>query len=149
MPSILFYKEINKVPLFSISEEICKEHKEYYKKLEEVQSSSLDITSWILWYIKCMNNAVLSSLSNLRILQVKLNFWNNIRSQNIVLNDRQKKILTLLLDNFKGKLTISKYAKICKCTNEEATEDINTLVTKGLLEESLDSSEKSSYTIVL
>ena len=142
-------EDINKVPLFSFSEEIYKEHKDYYKKLEEVQSSSLDITSWIIWYIKEMNNAVLSSMENLQHLQAKLNFWNKIHTQNIILSSSQKKILSLLLDDFYGKLTDIKYAKICKCSLEDSKEELKELVDYNLLQKIVDSDNKVSYTLVL
>ena len=39
----------------------------------------------------------------------------------------------MLFDNFSGKLTSSKWAKICKCSPDTALRDISDLMEKGVL----------------
>jgi len=57
-------------------------------------------------------------------------FWNKygVESQ----NERQKIMLNKLLDNFDGKLTSSKWAKMTKCSNDTALRDIQNLIKKGI-----------------
>ena len=61
--------------LYSMSAQLCKERKDYYNELEKAQTSGLDITSWLLWYIECMNRAVLSSLNELNLVIKRKHFW--------------------------------------------------------------------------
>lgn len=37
------------------------------------------------------------------------------------------------MDNFEGNLTSSKWAKICNCSQDSATKDINDLIDKKIL----------------
>ena len=50
------------------------------------------------------------------------------------LNERQIKMLNMLLEGFKGKLTTSKWAIINKCSQDTALRDINDLVSLGILQ---------------
>ena len=45
----------------------------------------------------------------------------------------QRRMLNMLFDGFKGNLTSSKWAKICKVSQDTASREINALVTKGIL----------------
>ena len=46
---------------------------------------------------------------------------------------RQREIINCLLGSFYGKLTVAKWARICKCSEAVARADIEFLVTKGVL----------------
>ncbi|MFA5698453.1 MAG: DUF4172 domain-containing protein, partial [Sphaerochaeta sp.] len=49
------------------------------------------------------------------------------------LNENQQKMLTLFLDDFQGNLTSSKWAKICKISQDTAIRELRDLVQKGIL----------------
>ena len=118
--------------LFSMSAQLYKERKDYYQKFQEIETAgSMDITSWLLWYTVCMNRAVLNVMSELEEGQQRREFWNHIESLEI--NERQRKVLTMLLGDFKGKLTSTKYAKICNCSQDTASRDIEKLIKAGIL----------------
>ncbi len=118
--------------LFSMSAQLCKERKDYYAQLEKAQTQdSLDITDWLLWYIGCMSRAVNSVLQELEQGRIRKQFWEY--AEQFKLNERQRKILTLLLDGFEGKLTSTKYAKICKCSQDTASRDIEKLMQAKIL----------------
>ncbi len=51
-----------------------------------------------------------------------------------MINERQDKLLHRLLDGFDGKLTSSKWAKIAKCSKDNAIRDINDLIDKNILQ---------------
>ena len=59
-------------------------------------------------------------------------FWQ--KHSSITFNERQKKILNKLFDGFVGNLTSSKWAAICKCSQDTANRDINDLLTKNILD---------------
>jgi Fic family protein len=48
-------------------------------------------------------------------------------------NDRQRKILNILPEGFDGKLTTTKWAKICKCSHDKALREIHDLIGKQIL----------------
>ena len=54
-----------------------------------------------------------------------------------------------LLDNFEGKLTSSKYAKINKCSQDTAIRDIKILIEYGVISQSEKSGRSTSYSLIL
>ena len=78
-----------------------------------------------------MNRAVFSVLSELEQVQRRKHFWEYAEQMNI--NERQRKILSMLLGNFQGKLTSTKYAEICKCSQDTASRDIEKLIQANIL----------------
>jgi Fic family protein len=54
-----------------------------------------------------------------------------------------------LLDDFEGKLTTSKWAKICKCSQDTATRDIEDLMRRGILARSSAGGRSTSYELIL
>ena len=48
-------------------------------------------------------------------------------------DERQRKVINRLLDNFEGKLTSSKWAKLTKCSQDTAGRDINDLLDRKIL----------------
>lgn len=130
--------------LFSVSAQLCKERKQYYAMLQSVENSqNLDITQWLLWYVGCMNRAVLSVLQELDKTIQRKNFWEKAEQNPI--NERQRKILQKLLENFKGKMTSSKYAKICKCSQDTASRDIEKLISYGIFTKSQAGGRSTEY----
>ena len=61
----------------------------------------------------------------------KAEFWQ--KNSNIIFNERQKKVLNRFMDDWKGNLTTSKWAKMCNCSQDTATNDINDLISKKIL----------------
>ena len=95
-----------------------------------------------------MNRAVLSSLNELYLVIKRKRFWKNVINIKPAINERQKKILSKLLDNFVGKLTSTKYAKICNCSQDTAIRDLQKLVEHNLLEKSEEGGRSTSYTLI-
>lgn len=130
--------------LFSVSAQLCKERKQYYAMLQSVENSqNLDITQWLLWYVGCMNRAVLSVLQELDKTIQRKNFW--AKAEQNPINERQRKILQKLLENFKGKMTSSKYAKICKCSQDTVSRDIEKLISYGIFTKSQAGGRSTEY----
>ena len=72
-------------------------------------------------------------------------FWETHRTTDF--NPRQQKILQLLMEDFFGKLTVSKYAKITKVSTDTSLRDIQDLMGKGILAQE-GSGRGTSYTLV-
>lgn len=131
---------------YSMSSQIQKDRSKYYLQLEQSQKGSLDITNWIEWFLKCLKRAIESSDIALKSILQKAKFWK--MNESVVFNTRQRKILNLMLDDFYGKLTSSKWAKICKCSQDTANRDINDLLGKNILKRGELSGRSTYYLLV-
>ncbi|MBF0408881.1 MAG: Fic family protein [Candidatus Riflebacteria bacterium] len=116
---------------YSISAQIRKERNSYYEIIEKSQKHSLDITKWLVWFLNCVSRAIEDTQEILAGLFNKAYFWRNNAS--VQINERQKKVLNLLFDSFDGKLTSSKWAKLCKCSQDTAQRDIQSLLEMQIL----------------
>jgi Fic family protein len=130
---------------YSMSAQIQRERNQYYDILESTQKGDLDITTWLLWFLDCLNRAIASSEQNLSGVIRKAKFWE--AQQVAILNERQRRMLNKLMDGFEGKLTTSKWAKIAKCSPDTALRDIQDLVEKGILEKEEGGGRSTSYRI--
>jgi Fic family protein len=116
---------------YSMSMQIRAERKGYYDILEATQKGDLDVTPWITWFLHCLDRAFDGAEQTLSKVLSKARFWTALKTQTI--NDRQRKLLNLLLNGFEGKLTSGKWAKIAKTSTDTALRDITDLVERGLL----------------
>lgn len=116
---------------YSMSAQIRKERDLYYDILEKTQKDSLDITDWLLWFLDCLLRAIENTKETLASIFNKALFWQKFSNQ--TLNERQKKVINKLLDGFEGNLTSSKWAKLCKCSQDSANRDIFDLIQKNIL----------------
>ncbi len=130
---------------YSMSAQIRKERKQYYNILEQTQRGSLDITGWIVWFLECLNRALEASEMNLSKVLYKASFWEQFKD--IDMNERQRKMINKLLDDFEGKLTSSKWAKICKCSQDTAGRDIQNLISNGILLKSSSGGRSTNYNL--
>ena len=117
---------------YSMSAHIEREKETYYDILEHTQKGSLDITRWLIWFLECLARSIEASSIVDSVLR-KARFWQEATRH--ALNEHQHKMLNLLLDDFKGNLTSSKWAKICKVSQDTAGREIKDLVQKGLLQQ--------------
>lgn len=131
---------------YSMSSQIRVERKEYYEILEKTQKTGLDITNWLMWFLNCLQNALISSNETLSNVLFKHHFWNKYRDQ--ILNKRQHKIINLLLDGFTGKLTSTKWAKINKCSADTALRDIQDLMNKSVLRKTIEGGRSTNYELI-
>jgi hypothetical protein len=128
---------------YSMSSQIRKERSSYYNILESTQKGNLDITNWLEWFLNCLLNAINSSEKILEKIIDKHIFWLNNTKVN--LNERQRKILNLLFDNFEGVLNTTKWAKINKCSQDTALRDIQDLIDKEILIKSPKGGRSTNY----
>jgi len=128
---------------YSISASINKKKSEYYDVLEMTQKGNLDITKWLLWFLKCLDAAIDSTESVIDKVIAKSVFWERFR--HIPMNERQTKMVNMLWDGFNGKLKSSKWAKICKCSEDTALRDISYLVDAGVLRKSNEGGRSTNY----
>jgi len=142
---LLARSDESKQRFYSMSAQILKERKKYYETLEKTQHSvNSDITVWLEWFLNCLKNALIASEKILQCVLHKADFWNE--NAKTTFNDRQIKILNKLLDGeFRGKLQSSKWAKVCKCSQDTAIRDIKDLMGKGILRQEQQGGRSTNY----
>jgi Fic family protein len=128
---------------YSLSSQIRKERNAYYDVLEKTQRGSLDITKWIEWFLNCLLHAIEHSEIVLEKIINKHAFW--IKNAVINLNDRQRKILNMLMDDFQGVLNTTKWSKIGKCSQDTALRDIQDLIEKDILIKTEQGGRSTNY----
>lgn len=116
---------------YSMSAQIEREKNGYYDTLEMTQKGTLDITLWIEWFLHCLDRAIVNADATLSAIFRKATFWEKIA--NVPLNPRQHFMTNNLLDDFFGRLTTTKWAKMNKCSADTALRDIQDLIEKGIL----------------
>lgn len=132
---------------YSMSAQIRVQRKGYYNILEKSQKGNLDLTEWILWFLKCLINAIKSTEQILAQVLIKADFWK--QNSTTLLNKRQQKMINKLLDGFDGKLTTSKWGKINKCSQDTALRDIQDLIKKNILRKEESGGRSTNYALVL
>jgi len=128
---------------YSLSSQIRKERNSYYDVLEKTQRGSLDITKWIEWFLNCLLHAIELSEIVLEKIINKHSFW--IKNAGMNLNDRQRKILNMLMDDFQGVLNTTKWSKIGKCSQDTALRDIQDLIEKDILIKTEQGGRSTNY----
>jgi len=131
---------------YSMSAQIRIERKSYYGILEMAQKGNLNITDWIIWFLDCLMNALISTESILSGVLKKSEFWQMHSSS--VFNERQRMMINKLFDGFEGNLTTSKWAKITKCSPDTALRDIQDLISKGVLRKKDAGGRSTNYELI-
>lgn len=135
----------SKQRFYSMSAQIQAERNKYYDILESTQKGDLDITEWLEWFLDCLLHSMAQTDETISLTLKRAQFWETHRTTEF--NARQQKILELLLDDFFGKLTVSKYAKITKVSTDTSLRDIQDLMSKGIIEQE-GSGRSTSYKLV-
>lgn len=128
---------------YSMSSGIEAQRREYYQQLETAQRGGLDITAWLAWFLDCLDRTIDSADVALGSVLRKAEVWQRINPQPV--NDRQRKVLGRMLDDFKGHLTTSKYAKFARCSTDTALRDIKDLLVLGLIVKNPGGGRSTSY----
>ncbi len=130
---------------YSMSSQIRKERSTYYNMLERAQSSTLDITEWLLWFIACLDRAMDAPQEILREVLRKTRFWE--KHKYAAFNERQRKMLNKLMEGFEGNLTTTKWSKMTKCSPDTALRDIQDLIVKGALMKDEGGGRSTTYSV--
>ena len=118
---------------YSMSAQIRLDKTSYWDTLETSQKATLDITTWLDWFLKCLIRAVQGAEGVLHDILRKARVWDYLKDRAI--NDRQRKVLNTLLDGtFYGVLNSGKYAKMTKCSTDTANRDLSMLEEYGVLQ---------------
>jgi len=128
---------------YSMSSRIETERKDYYLKLEAAQRGDMDITSWLNWFLGCLDRALDNAAEMLGRVLNKAHMWQRINVSPV--NDRQRLVINRMLGDFEGFLSTSKYAKLAKCSTDTALRDIRDLLERGILAQNPGGGRSTSY----
>ncbi len=128
---------------YSMSSAIEAQREQYYRRLEAAQRGSLDITVWLTWFLACLDRCIQEAGNQLASVLYKARLWQRINQRPV--NDRQRAIINLLLGDFHGHLTTSKYAKLAKCSTDSALRDIRDLLARGVIVRNPGGGRSTSY----
>jgi Fic family protein len=119
----------------SMSRQLLANRDAYYDALNAAQRGSLDVTSWVLFFIEQFKSACIASQEIVQAASEKTRFWS--RFSNVELNERQRKALQRMLDagkeGFEGGMSADKYSHLTAASKATATRDLTEMVNAGLL----------------
>ncbi len=128
---------------YSMSAQIEAERKDYYAQLEAQQKSDVDITKWLMWFLKCLERAIEGAGDTLATVLHKSKLWDHLKQKSV--NERQRLIVNRMFEDFKGYMNTSKYAKLTKCSTDTAFRDIKELLEMGAFIKNPGSGRSTSY----
>ena len=73
---------------YSMSAQIREERGEYYRILEQTQRGTMDVTSWMEWFLGCLTRAIEGAQGALSGVIAKARYWEKLRD--VPLNERQR-----------------------------------------------------------
>jgi Fic family protein len=113
--------------LLSLSKSIEHDKKAYYSELEKAQQT-LDITSWVTYFVKTILKAQIDAEAEIDFTLKKVKFFDKYGS---LLNERHLKVVKRMLDEgpkgFTGGMNAKKYSGLCKVSKATATRDLQYL----------------------
>jgi len=130
---------------YSMSAQIRTDRRDYYDELEKTQKGDTDVTVWLIWFLECLSRAIDQADETLSSILFKAKYWDRFKDN--PLNERQIKVLNLLLGNFEGKLTTTKWARLTKCSQDTAYRDILDLIEKKMLVKGAEGGRSTSYEV--
>jgi Fic family protein len=130
---------------YSMSAQIREQRGDYYRILEQTQRTTMDVTAWMDWFLGCLTRAIEGAHGALAAVIAKGRYWEKLRD--VPLNERQRLVITRLIEGFEGKLTSSKWATLTKSSPDTALRDIQQLVEHGVLVRNQGGGRSTSYSL--
>lgn len=135
---------------YSLSSQIMAERESYYAILERTQKGDGDITGWMIWFLECLNRAILKTGAIVSNVMQRTRFWQYHLQTG--LNDRQRKVVNRMLEagpgGFEGGLTNRKYAGMVHISRATAQRELADLVKKGILHVNPGGGRSANYDLV-
>ncbi|MFM1794806.1 MAG: hypothetical protein RL642_1191 [Bacteroidota bacterium] len=136
----------SKICYFSLSAQLKKEKTNYYQMLEQTQKGTLDITEWLIWFLKTVKKAMNSSDKPLTGTFKKASFWG--RQIGLPFNPRQIKMINRLIEGLPVKLNTSVWGEMCDCSQDTALRDIQDLLNKKVLINGVGGGRSTHYILI-
>ena len=132
----------------SLSAQIQQQREQYYLQLERCQRGTLEVTTWLQWFLEQLSAAAEHNGAVVNAMRTKALFWWSHRHHSF--NPRQQKLLNRLLDaepeGFEGGLTLRKAIGLTRASRATAWRDLRELVELEALEP-IGAGRSSAYRI--
>ncbi|MCF5718834.1 Fic family protein [Aeromonas veronii] len=139
------------IRLYAMSVAILELRGDYYRALESAQRGSLDITSWICWFLDTLDYTLELALQVIDRSLAKTHFW--LRHCHDGLSPEQTKVVNRLLDGgqqgFENGINASQYQKVAGVSKATATRHLAELVERGCIEKLPGGGRNTRYQIRL
>ena len=139
------------IRLYAMSVAILEWRADYYRALESTQEGTLDITSWLCWFLDTLDYAIELALQVIARSLAKAHFW--LRHCHDSLSPEQTKVLNRLLDGgeqgFENGISASQYQKVAGVSKATATRHLAELVERGCIEKLPGGGRNTRYQICL
>ncbi len=137
------------IRLYAMSVAILELRGDYYRALESAQRGSLDITSWICWFLDTLDYSIELALQVIDRSLAKAHFW--LRHCHDGLSPEQTKVVNRLLDGgkegFENGINASQYQKVARVSKATATRHLAQLVDRGCIEKLPGGGRNTRYQI--
>ncbi len=137
------------IRLYAMSVAILELRGDYYRALESAQRGSLDITSWICWFLDTLDYAIELALQVIDRSLAKKHFW--LQHCHDGLSPEQTKVINRLLDGgqqgFENGINASQYQKVAGVSKATATRHLAELVGRGCIEKLPGGGRNTRYQI--
>ncbi len=139
------------IRLYAMSVAILELRGDYYRALESAQRGSLDITSWICWFLDTLDYSIELALQVIDRSLAKKHFW--LQHCHDGLSPEQTKVINRLLDGgqqgFENGINASQYQKVTGVSKATATRHLAELVERGCIEKLPGGGRNTRYQICL
>ncbi|MCL1145207.1 Fic family protein [Shewanella marinintestina] len=132
------------VRFYAMSVGIMANRKSYYEILESTQKGDLDITQWLVWFCKVLNETFSNVLHDIEQTIQKVNYWRAVDQTK--LTTEHMKVLNRMLDgDFLDGINTSQYHKVAKVSKPTASRHLAYLVEIGCLQRSGSGGRSTRY----
>jgi len=135
--------------LHGMSIQLRRQQKEYYHALNQAQRGEGDVTEWLTWFAHAFADSCRASAELIAESLVRARFWSD--HKDVVINQRQRKVLGKMLDagpgRFERGLTARKYVAMTGISAVTAWRDIEDLLTKKLITRGQGAGRATHYNV--
>lgn len=115
--------------LFTISEYYDKDRPAYYRAIQSVRQSNMDMTSWFEYFVEGLRSQMVEIQEKGEHLIKQGILLQKIKK--VGLNLRQEKAIKYLIKN--DRITVNEYQAVASCIRRTAQRDLEDLVGKGII----------------
>jgi Fic family protein len=130
--SLLAKADREEALFYAPSESLWMDKTGYFTALELAQKGEMDVTEWVVWYLKNLQQCYTGANDALKNSFRAYRFWQE--HTETAFNERQRKILNQLLAGTLVKISNAAYAKSFGCSADSALRDMTELVQLGILQ---------------
>ncbi|KRV70022.1 cell filamentation protein Fic [Aeromonas veronii] len=139
------------IRLYTMSVAMLDRRGDYYRGLESAQRGTLDITSWLCWFLDTLDYTLELALQVIDRSLAKKHFW--LQHCHDGLSPEQTKVINRLLDGgqqgFENGINASQYQKVAGVSKATATRHLAELVGRGCIEKLPGGGRNTRYQIRL